>query len=273
MTSSHFVDQAVALQPDGDNFFTGAAHPAWGNMVGPFGGITAAAALNGVLQHGKLLGVPISLTVNFCSALAAAPYRLQVMPVRTNRSTQHWTVQMTQAGADGADEVVLTATAVTANRRDTWSTDDVPMPRVPAAFELERRSLFGVEWIKRYDMRLVQGGVPAQWDGSGSSSLTQMWTRDEPPRPLDFVSLTALADVFFPRAWLRRATRVPVGTVSMTVYFHADAAMLERSGNGHVLGQAQAQSFRNGFFDQTAQLWSEAGDMLATTHQVVYYKE
>ena len=59
----------------------------------------------------------------------------------------------------------------------------------------------------------------------------------------------------------------------MTVYFHADAAMLERTGSGYLLGQAQAQSFRNGFFDQTAQLWNESGDVLATTHQVVYYKE
>ena len=25
-------------------------------------------------------------------------------------------------------------------------------------------------------------------------------------------------------------------------------------------------------FDQTAQLWSEAGTLLATTHQVVYFK-
>jgi hypothetical protein len=35
-------------------------------------------------------------------------------------------------------------------------------------------------------------------------------------------SLTALADVFYPRIFLRRTRRVPVGTVSMTVYFHAD---------------------------------------------------
>ena len=35
----------------------------------------------------------------------------------------------------------------------------------------------------------------------------------------------------------------------------------------------QAQAFRNGYFDQTAQLWNEAGELLATTHQVVYYKE
>ncbi len=40
-----------------------------------------------------------------------------------------------------------------------------------------------------------------------------------------------------------------------------------------MLGQAQAQGFFGGYFDQTAQLWSEGGELLATTHQVVYFKE
>jgi hypothetical protein len=82
-----------------------------------------------------------------------------------------------------------------------------------------------------------------------------------------------LSDVFYPRIWLRRALRVPAGTVSMTVYFHADAATLAATGEGYVLGQAKAQEFRNGFFDQTAQLWNEAGQTLTTSHQIVYYKE
>ena len=59
----------------------------------------------------------------------------------------------------------------------------------------------------------------------------------------------------------------------MTVYYHADAALLQRTGSGYLLGQTQAQAFRNGYFDQTAQLWNEAGELLVTTHQVVYYKE
>jgi len=66
---------------------------------------------------------------------------------------------------------------------------------------------------------------------------------------------------------------VPAGTVSMTVYFHAGGAQLAAVGTGWLKGQASAQAFRNGFFDQTAQVWSEAGQLLATTHQVVYFKE
>ncbi|TFI47471.1 thioesterase family protein, partial [Diaphorobacter sp. DS2] len=115
--------------------------------------------------------------------------------------------------------------------------------------------------------------LPEQWDDSGDTSLSQLWMRDAPARALDFCALAALADVFFPRVWLRRARQVPAGTVSITVYFHAGADLLAQTGTGYLLGQARAQEFRNGFFDQTVQLWNEAGAMLATSHQIVYYKE
>jgi len=63
------------------------------------------------------------------------------------------------------------------------------------------------------------------------------------------------------------------GTVSLTTYFHAGDAELRATGSGYLLGQARGQEFRNGFFDQSAQLWNEAGTLLCTSHQIVYYKE
>jgi hypothetical protein len=60
--------------------------------------------------------------------------------------------------------------------------------------------------------------------------------------------------------------------VTMTIYFHADSSQLAASAMGYLMGQAKAQAFRNGYFDHTAQLWNEAGVLLATTQQLVYYK-
>jgi acyl-CoA thioesterase len=269
MTFPHTFDTAIALIPTSDGQYTGATSPAYANMVGPFGGVTAAVALNAVLQHPALLGEPVALTVNFCAALADGAFTATARPARTNRSTQHWVVELAQGG-----ETVMTATAMTAARRETWSVDDEPMPAVPAPNAVpDPTHSPQVEWVRRYQMRFIEGGIPTDWDGGGSSSQTRLWMREAVPRSLDFCSIAALADVFFPRAWLRRATRVPVGTVSMTVYFHTGAAPLAKLGHGWVLGQARAQAFRNGFFDHTAQLWSEGGHLLATSHQVVYYKE
>lgn len=90
--------------------------------------------------------------------------------------------------------------------------------------------------------------------------------------PLDYPALTALCDVFYPRVFLRRGQMLPAGTISFTVYFHADAAALQRQEADYVLATARAQRFTGGFFDQTAQLWGRDGTLLAVTHQLVYFK-
>ena len=275
MTSNpHPLDEALRLSSTTPGQYEGHTHPGYWNMVGPFGGVTAATLLQAILLHPDRLGDPLSLTVNYAGALAEGAFTVQAVPVRTNRSTQHWTLSILQPDAEGAPVVTTTATAVTAVRRETWSVGDTPMPPVPGPLEQPAIAPgFGSEWLGRYEMRPVTGSVPSAWDGSGDHSLTQLWMRDAPPRPLDFCALAALADLFFPRIWLRRARRVPAGTVSLTVYFHASQAQLQATGAGYLLGQARGQEFRNGFFDQAVQLWNEAGTMLATSHQIVYYKE
>lgn len=269
MSEPHLFDQAVALQARDDGSFAGRTHPAWANMIGPFGGVTAAQCLQAVLQHPQRLGDPVAFTINFAAAVADGEFIVQPRAARTNRSTQHWVVEMLQG-----EEVVATATVFTAVRRETWTGQEARMPEVPRPHDTPRTPRHGVKWLDRYDMRFLDGFIPSQWnERTQDDSLTRLWVRDEPPRPLDFASLTALADVFFPRVWLRRAKLVPIGTVSMTVYFHADAAQLARAGSGYLLVQAQGQGFGGGYFDHAGQLWDESGTLLATTHQVVYFKE
>ena len=273
----HPFDQAVALAAHADSpgHYTGHTSPHYWNMVGPYGGITAATVLNAVMQHPALLGEPISMTVNYAGAVAAGMFLVSAQPVRTNRSTQHWSVTLTQVDAAGETQVTTTATVVTAARRETWSASDIALPAAPAPETLPvmRPPAGSVAWIDSFEMRGIQGGIPTEWDGHESAdSLTRLWLRDHPARPLDFLSLASLADLFYPRIWLRRALRTPAGTVSMTVYFHADSAQLAATGSDYLLGQAQGQAYRNGFFDQTGQLWNRQGQLLAATHQIVYFK-
>ena len=196
-------------------------------------------------------------------------------PVRTNRSTQHWTMQMTQLGADGKRHVTTTGTVVSALRSQTWGANDTPMPEVPPPAAVERLSIgpARAQWVHEYEMRPIIGSLPSQWDGSGEASETRMWVRDARERKLDFAALAALSDSFYPRVWLRRAKPVPIGTVSITTYFHAEGALLAEVGHGYLLGRAVGQQFHNGYFDQAVQLWSEAGALLATSNQIVYFNE
>ena len=280
---THAFDQALQLRtlqqdPQGGRY-AGQTHAAWDNMVGPYGGILAAIPVHGAQQHPAFLGQPLALTVNYAGPAAAGAWELQIRLARTNRSTQHWTFELGQREAEGATHVVLTGTLMSGLRRPTWGGTDMPMPDVPPPEALAPPDdPVNIGWRTRYELRRAGGGLPPQWTHAETTSapavasLDQMWLRDADTRPLDFAALAAGCDIFYPRVWQRRGAHTPAGTVSMTVYFHADAQALQVVGNDFVLAQARAQEYRGGFFDQTAQLWARDGTMLATTHQLVYYK-
>ncbi len=268
--NTHPFDEALRLTAIGEDRCAGATHAAYANMVGPFGGITNAVMLEATLRHPRRLGEPIALTVNFAGPVADGAFEIEASPARTNRSTQHWIMTMTQGAA-----AVTTATAVFAERRPTWSTKELATPAgLPGPSELPRASTSGrPPWCERYDMRFIGGSLPAFDGREQDDSVSRLWLRDDPPRAMDFASLAAIADNFLPRIYLRRRRAVPVGTVSVTTYFHADAALLAAQSDRYVLGVARGLNFRNGYFDQSAEIWSDAGELLASSHQVVYYRE
>ena len=269
MTDLHPFDAATHLDPLGNGRYRGATSPAYANMVGPFGGLIAATLLQSACLGPERLGDPTALTVNFCGPIADGAFEIATRAVRTNRSSQHWSMELEQGG-----EIAVTATAVFAKRRATWSRTEASFPIVPPALHVERATAFRMPWTHRYAMRFVHGPFPSLTeDLPGAEPLTQVWLADDPPRPLDFVALAALCDAFFPRIFLRRPTWTPIGTVSMTVYFHADASALAAQAGRPVLGSAWASHFGNGMFDEHVEVWSDEGGLLASSHQIVYFKE
>jgi hypothetical protein len=218
--STHSFDAALALQAQGEGRWFGHTHPDWGNMVGPFGGITAAHLLQAVMLDPRALGEPLALTVNFASGVADGPFEIEAQPSRTNRSTQHWQMTLRQAGSRvhhgqcrvrGAPADLVGARAGHARRCHR-------LRRWPWRHAARR-------WPgrKRYELRFVEGGWPDYRNPQDlPESRTVVWMRDQPPRPLDAPSLAAIADVFYPRVFRRRQRFTPAGTVSITTYFHAD---------------------------------------------------
>lgn len=269
-TALHAFDQAVALESVGTDTFCGRSPEAYANMVGPYGGIIAATLLNAVLQHDERQGDPISMTVNFAGPVTDGDYQVVASARRTNRSTQHWFIELSQQGV-----VAATATVLLAVRRDTWGDTEVSMPHVPPFESIDRLDVGRyLTWVKNYDFRVVQG----HFDPGGAiedtgDSLTRLWVKDLPRRPLDYLSLMAISDCFFPRIFVRKQQRMPVGTVSLTTYFHADRDSLARQGDRPLLAEAHAQRYSQGYFDHTGKLWGEDGELLATTHQMVYFKD
>src|SRR5262249_55918914 len=157
------------------------------------GGTTAATLLNAAMLHEKRLGSPLALTVNYCAPLAKGEFQILAREIRTNRSTQHWSMELTQREAG----TTAFATAVFAERRESWAHQSARMPDAPPPETLTPLPMQGLmAWLQRYEFRFVRNAprplsaTPAKEPGE---ALTHVWVNDSPVRPLDFLSLAALA--------------------------------------------------------------------------------
>ena len=259
-------DEAIAVTLDGSTA-TAHTHPAYANMVGPFGGATAATVINAVLAHPEVHGRPAALTLNFTAPLHDGEYTLELKCAKKNRSNQHWVITGHQDG-----DVPLTATVVTAIDREGLD-DVVAQPlQVPAPDQVEVADVRNIRgFAQNYEFRFVEGGRDALGRGPNRNTTTTLWVREADPRPWDYQSITAVSDIFYPRSFLRAGTPIPAGTITLTTYFHASAADIAELGE-YVLGTAYASTFGNQLHDQQSQLWSEDGKLLVTSSQLVYFK-
>lgn len=255
-----------------DGRLRGIASEDYWAFVGPFGGATGATLLRAMQEHPDRAGDPLTVTVNFCAPLALEEFDVHVRLLRANRSSQHWMAELTQ----GDNGVVAFATAVFATRRESWSHQLTPMPIAPPPDRIAPLPNAGIaNWTQQYQFRFVDG--TPDYNGETrrekpASAFSRMWLSDTTPRAVDFLSLLSMSDTFFARIFHVLGVIVPIGTVSLTTAFHADAADLATENTTTVLGVADANIFHKNYSDQTGQLWSPNGRLLATTTQTCYFK-
>jgi acyl-CoA thioesterase len=265
----HLFDEATRITA-GDSHWQGRTSDDYWAFVGPFGGATAATILRALIEHPERAGDPLALTVNFCAPIAQGAFDLDLRLVKANRSTQHWSVEMTQGGS----EVATLATAVFAERRPSWSHQPAEFPHATAFEQTLPYAKVAAPWVKQYDFRFVEGEPrlgPSPSTVAGSA-FSKLWIGDRIPRKIDALSLMAMSDAFFGRVFHARGEIVPFGTVSLTTYFHTDSESLAAEDLTRVLAVADASIFRRSYGDQHGELWSPGGCLLATTTQIAYFK-
>lgn len=268
--AGHVFDDATRVRP-GDSRWHGTTSEDYWAFVGPFGGCTAATMLRAMIEHPERAGDPLAVTINYCAPVAQGGFDLDVRLIKANRSTQHWSVEMSQN-----DETVAFATAVFAVRRSSWSHQPATMPDATPFDQTKPypKSSLKMTWVRQYDFRFVEGepALLGKSHAEPASARSKLWIGDTKPRPIDFLSLLSMSDAFFGRIFHVRNELVPFGTVSLTTYFHTDAADLAADNITHVLAVADASTFNRSYSDQVGELWSPKGQLLATTQQIAYFK-
>jgi acyl-CoA thioesterase len=266
----HLFDDATRVTA-GDSRWQGQTSPDYWAFVGPFGGATAATMLRALIDHPQRSGDPLALTVNYCAPIAEGPFDLDVRLVKANRSSQHWSVEMTQGNGD----VATLATAVFAERRPSWSHQSALFPDAKPFEAIPPHPKVAASWVNQYDFRFVEGGTTF---GGGptttvpASAFSKLWIGDRVPRRIDALSLMAMSDAFFGRIFHALGRLVPFGTVSLTTYFHTSMDDLASEDITRLLAIADAKIFHKSYGDQNGELWSPSGRLLATTTQIAYFK-
>ena len=176
----HLFDDATRVTA-GDSRWQGRTSPDYWAFVGPFGGCTAATILRSLMQHPQRAGDPLAITVNYCAPIAEGEFDLDVRLVKANRSSQHWSVELSQGG----DDVATLATAVFAERRPSWSHQQAQMPEAKPFDKTMPYAKIAAPWVKQYDFRFVEGdpdlgaskAIPA-------SAYSKLWIGDRAPRKI-----------------------------------------------------------------------------------------
>ena len=268
MTQSppYTLDRSLQLEHFDGGRWRGATSPDYANRVGPYGGWIAALLMKAILDQ-KPEGEPLSLTVTFLGGCKDGPLDGTARLLRRSRTNEHWTAEF----ADQTGTLVAHGVASFGLRRPTVEIGlpFAPAP-APAPEDVPPRPSFGDSgpgFFRSYDYRQFVGR-PFRVNETTES---RGWLKDMDGRPLDYVSLAAAADAPMPRVFLRSTTPSPIATMTMSVYFQADADAFAEAGGGFILIDSGMRVGRSGFHDQTATLWTASGRLLATTEQIVWY--
>ena len=265
---THSFDDALALTvdeaADGRVRYAGVAPQAYQNMIGPFGGVSAALLAQGMTRSARDGLKLVSITTDFMTGMKDGPYSLSTICHRAGRSTEFWAANIQQAGASSP---ALRATAVFGERRETveWTEGEMPeapMPEACEAFVPPR------PWAEHIAIRPCLNADIF----NATSTRNALWVKFADARPLDDVALVCLADTPTPRVFFVVHGFTVLSTISMTVYLHASDADLAEAGSDWVMIEANAGRGGGGFYDQHARIWSRSGKLLATTQQMVWYK-
>ncbi|WP_394692473.1 acyl-CoA thioesterase [Hyphobacterium sp.] len=265
---AHSFDDAIALteleRTGQRGRFSGTVTDAYQNMIGPFGGVSAAMLAEGMAKASRDGLELVSITTDFMTGMTEGPFDLSAICHRAGKSTEFWAASIKQA--DSASPA-LRATGVFSQRRETLEWTEGEMPVVPAPDDCTR-FVPPRGWGERIDIRPATNTDIFNTD----STANTLWAKFAEPRALDPAGLVCLADTPTPRIFFVAKSFVPLSTISLTVYLHASADDYAEAGDDFVLLDVNAARGGGGFYDQHARIWSRSGKLLATTQQMVWFK-
>jgi acyl-CoA thioesterase len=233
--------------------------PDWWIAHGPNGGYIAAIIVRALGLDPQLDSRPLrSVTIHYLGRPKAGAAEVHVEPDRHGGSVSFVRGRLGQQG-----RTLATAAAVFADDRPGLELDRVVPPEVPSPEEVEPLpdDPEGPRFAREVEYRPALGG--RLFSGT-DEALTGGWLRFRDERPLDAAALVALCDAWFPAAFTVVPGPIPVPTLELTVHLRG---RLPRPADW-TLGRYGTRLASNGFLEETAEIFSRDGELLAESRQL-----
>jgi acyl-CoA thioesterase len=249
----------TSVRPRGDGLFDCEIRPDWWVVAGPNGGYIAAIIVRALSADPALDSRPLrSVTIHYLGRPQAGPAEVHVEADRHGRSVSFSRARLGQGG-----RTIASAAAVFADDRPGLELDWTEPPQVRAPDEIEQLpdNGAGLAFARQFDSRPTIG---SRLFGGADEALTGGWIRFRDERPLDAAALVALCDAWFPAVFAMVSEPLPVPTLELTVHLRG---RLPRP-RDWTLGRWTTQLARDGFLEESAEIYSREGELLAHSRQL-----
>jgi acyl-CoA thioesterase len=255
-------DRDTAVTSLGDGRFGARIDRGWWVLSGPHGGYLAAIALR-AMQEGLAdsARAPRSLHVRYLKAPVEGAAEVRTRVVRAGRSLTVMEAELWQGEAE-----LVRASATFSGAFSEIAFQDAPMPVALPRSECPP-IVKAIPVNSRYDMWRAIGDEFRQ----GERAVTGGWIRLEEPRLPDALLLAALWDAWPPAAFARAMDarfRGAVPTVEVSVYFRESFPVAGLAADDHLLLRVETLKAQDGIADESGEIWSPGGRLLAQSRQL-----
>ena len=256
-------DQATAVDRGGRGEYTARLDPAWDGPFAPNGGVIAAILLRAAQAELARPDLPPrTLTVHYLRPATHDPAQLTVRVLRAGRHNATVQVGFHQRDKLGCTALITFSAPRPHTLAIAETAPDAPRPEQiqelrpetlpsppPALHRLRLRPCFGPPPLTGAAEALTGG-----WFSLRDDSATQHY---------DAVRLVALTDLWWPAVFTATRTLIAVPTIELTVQLRATKPV-----QAPILGRFETRTIDEGHLDESGQLWSATGQLLAESRQL-----
>lgn len=252
------------MRPVGQGVFEATMSRDWWVLRGPHGGYLAAVLLRALTAGlGDGSRAVRSFTTHFVRPPGEGPLRIAVEIERSGRSVSYVSARASQDG--GPVSVSLAAFSV------PWpgpEHDRAPMPPAKSPEEGLRGGpgRFVPPFVRHCEFSLVIGDAPFS---RSAEALSGGWMRLREPSPIDACTVAFFADAWFPAVFpVLEGQSMIAPTLDLTVHFRTPLPLAGSRPGDWFLGRFDSRLMRDGFFDESGEIWAPDGTLVAQSRQL-----